>query len=1417
MAELAKYIVKPKPPKKVEVRVGASEASATICWVGGILDDGDCNKCYDEKIYCENVYIGTNDCVDGESSGRTIEGTITWNGLTVEYIIYQEAAICSDCGSATTECEILNYWVSPYVVTPSISSTTLYWEYWLTKEDDCEIFREKVLSSTTINVSTNIPCDQKDREFPISAKTECGDSIIAKYYIQKPDVCCDLTGDCYEINEIVYNPTSVPSEGGLVDFSFDYKRIEIDENCEPKETYGTYFGKWQVPPCKGDDCCFPKMVQSAFTWFDICGRGDVSGCEITSLSEYNDGDLVYIPSSGTNVYFSSNTLNDKNTIYLSILRDKSISADCEIHCDFDTVYCVNKDTIKKEYYDYDTGKWSSFTGDEYIYPYYGGRIRVSWEYYIITIYEDCTVGVSVGNKHSDLLTIPEYDDCNDHEDFDDFHININYNGSSSSCNIVSSGDIPPSGGDVMYSIDEKDCPNSITVTPQGNCYGETTNSSKSNTRGEGSEGGEPSEDFIMNEIPYEFKKGLCDLLPSQLEFVKRNLPDYLQNVCDEEEKCNEFTVTCYQYKKECDPDCVPCLDNYMIDNVPSGGTTVERYFRSSCVVNEIVYGDGEMIGSTFKNDCSDWVKATVNGSTVTFKIDANIIDGKTGPYRRGKVIFIHDNNCKEEVIINQHGTSDNEDYEPDPGYECDLAINDITICLGESGTITPSGGESKECKLTLTLSDTILCVDDENASIKITVGGSETCDDTKITFTLTSSTVSGCAGKRLIGYYKYNCSNFNENLLNYSIYDSDWTMVLDAPTNKKGNVYVVTKDNPSMTELNTVGFYLDYDGNDFTGWITIKQSPRTSDCSNPYPDMPIVEDELFNSLRNSFNTVLTSNNRKAVTSSSTYNVYDYLRYGYSRAVYEFNSNSSELFNKNTYSDMEVVDYRTTGTYNNNNRGLSAMTAWLMAMQLSEIVPTNDTDGSGNIQTELFKKAYTIGGGHNAPLYGYSDIHSDISVVRLIASAIYAIIRAKYNFGNIDSMRSELCVLQADNKPINEPSKSWADLLAEFSGDICDGVTYTAWYGLRLDEIFNTPPGPFAKKFYEITEYTRYWCDGDKSIGRNIPQGQNASLFDSQKNYKVDANIDSDIVQNYNLVADDRYLTRSVQAVADDSESMQHLFANKTYYKYDRSLPFGSFIQASSTDNMGYFDGVFSSDVTGKDLSSLLADSNNQETDFADFFETIQYISSTSRKALLNPNYGRMRPGQGESDMSTRCGNCIQSYHDFICTCDESCISQNWLDDYSIYIIVGSGTKYYGTNPITYYIDKNGNGYYDSALSEPIVNNDVIPSSSSHASMLQERCQVPVNATTYPSGHSAGVWGIALFLMEMLPDKWIEIYKAAYKFTVSRTIVRAHWNSDIIYGKLVASTIVPIIHAYNNFQEGNFRDFFGRIRSQVQRA
>ena len=70
----------------------------------------------------------------------------------------------------------------------------------------------------------------------------------------------------------------------------------------------------------------------------------------------------------------------------------------------------------------------------------------------------------------------------------------------------------------------------------------------------------------------------------------------------------------------------------------------------------------------------------------------------------------------------------------------------------------------------------------------------------------------------------------------------------------------------------------------------------------------------------------------------------------------------------------------------------------------------------------------------------------------------------------------------------------------------------------------------------------------------------------------------------------------------------------------------------------------------------------------------------------------------------------------------------------------------------------------------------------------------VYGTSYPSGHSAHIWCIAMTLMEVMPDKTAEIMKAANEYAMSRTIARYHWTSDTIHGRVIGSSFMPIFFA-----------------------
>ena len=71
--------------------------------------------------------------------------------------------------------------------------------------------------------------------------------------------------------------------------------------------------------------------------------------------------------------------------------------------------------------------------------------------------------------------------------------------------------------------------------------------------------------------------------------------------------------------------------------------------------------------------------------------------------------------------------------------------------------------------------------------------------------------------------------------------------------------------------------------------------------------------------------------------------------------------------------------------------------------------------------------------------------------------------------------------------------------------------------------------------------------------------------------------------------------------------------------------------------------------------------------------------------------------------------------------------------------------------------------------------------------------------SYPSGHSAIGWGIALILSELAPDKTNEIIARGRAFGESRVICNVHWLSDVEEGRTVAAAVVARLHANAQFR------------------
>ena len=83
------------------------------------------------------------------------------------------------------------------------------------------------------------------------------------------------------------------------------------------------------------------------------------------------------------------------------------------------------------------------------------------------------------------------------------------------------------------------------------------------------------------------------------------------------------------------------------------------------------------------------------------------------------------------------------------------------------------------------------------------------------------------------------------------------------------------------------------------------------------------------------------------------------------------------------------------------------------------------------------------------------------------------------------------------------------------------------------------------------------------------------------------------------------------------------------------------------------------------------------------------------------------------------------------------------------------------------------------------------------------------ANSYPSGHSAGIMGVALLLIELFPTMADVILRAAIRYSLNRSIARYHWLSDIINGRVLGVWQSAVARA-----AADFNATVKRIRSVV---
>ncbi|MFZ5191009.1 acid phosphatase [Enterobacter roggenkampii] len=70
--------------------------------------------------------------------------------------------------------------------------------------------------------------------------------------------------------------------------------------------------------------------------------------------------------------------------------------------------------------------------------------------------------------------------------------------------------------------------------------------------------------------------------------------------------------------------------------------------------------------------------------------------------------------------------------------------------------------------------------------------------------------------------------------------------------------------------------------------------------------------------------------------------------------------------------------------------------------------------------------------------------------------------------------------------------------------------------------------------------------------------------------------------------------------------------------------------------------------------------------------------------------------------------------------------------------------------------------------------------------------------SYPSGHAATAWTVALVLAEIKPTRTKQLIEAAYSYGESRVICGAHWQSDVAAGRQIGSSLFLKLNSNGEF-------------------
>ena len=248
--------------------------------------------------------------------------------------------------------------------------------------------------------------------------------------------------------------------------------------------------------------------------------------------------------------------------------------------------------------------------------------------------------------------------------------------------------------------------------------------------------------------------------------------------------------------------------------------------------------------------------------------------------------------------------------------------------------------------------------------------------------------------------------------------------------------------------------------------------------------------------------------------------------------------------------------------------------------------------------------------------------------------------------------------------------------------------------------------------------------------------------DEYGNLETDRSIYELVIQNCNLTNTGKHRQATIQAIADKEAEPEHMFgANRKTGEYSFHPVFGT--------------GTIGLEIDPESVIAYLADE-------------AFWASSNSRGILQSTKtspklYGRLRPG---------------------CSWEMEACKHSSTDDrlnvlVNFYIEDGDG------NPTGYY-DKDGHWTQPEKVSSP--------------EQYEELQKKSLFANSYPSGHSSGIMGAAMVLIELMPERADIILRAANKFAINRTIARYHWTSDTINGRVLGTLQNAVSHASSDYEQ-----------------